>query len=962
MQYPLIKSSDYNLYIPKYSIHIKKAVFIDINSIHIIFQHNIENIDDLYLFDYKDRPVKFEIEIKNKREYILKSTFIPPFIYYISFMEDVIDVIISSEVNGVIDEVFYFPGMKLGVERSLNYITVRFWCPTAGKVELLLFDKYQRPLEHSYPTQLKLKEHGYWVLKLPIPITNQDIIYYQYRISTGTKIYIALDPYAISMAPFDPTLYGDNIGKGLLSDIDNICNSKLIIKLLAQKGYHNIDSIPNDFSFSGEDNHNYYLAVPENFKKSYSNAQYIQSTADIIAYELNIRDFTIEPGTISEDKSGTFLGLIEKIPYLKQLGITHVQLMPVNKAYTQKEMNRSYSGKDTKKSFYNWGYDPLNFFTLEGRYSTSPEIPHCRIKEFRMMIQALHDAGIGIILDVVLNHTFALHTLEYAAPGCWLRSEKSGYISDKTGAGFTIESRRKQVRSFIIDVLCFYIEKYHIDGFRFDLMSFLDKETLIEIRKQAGKCYNPDNIYELILQGEAWNFTDIPEEEAITKNDLIYGENIGYFNDSFRDSVAGNIPVHGFIQGNTYYTPVLASAITGGLYNYDGFIPFRKNIFYDSYHSFASSPEECLNYISIHDGLTLWDKINLSIKDDTKKIRLQYIKFAYAILLTSQGRVILQSGDEILRTKPLASFDKEKHRAITSDRIDKEEDTVYFHENSYQSPDYTNQIRWSRLNNEYQTFSHSLLNYVQELIKIRKKYTAFHLPDAQSIQKSLQFLSPEYTSGSQKQIHTFHSTYLTGFTIEFIHAPKNSVYYLTGEIHKKEANPKTNPYRIAFDAEGKGSITFTSEDIKNFDLKKWDKSRNLNFKLVHTSGEWDSSPLSYTSSGHNSISPECISPTGKITIDLSKTDDKHIYNDTTANTRYIAYILTMTDYTLYVIHNTQDTNFILPLDRDIPEGKYKILIDRDQANITGIKKSCIQVSGKYIEVLPKSTGVILVTS
>ena len=270
-------------------------------------------------------------------------------------------------------------------------------------------------------------------------------------------------------------------------------------------------------------------------------------------------------------------------------------------------------------------------------------------------------------------------------------------------------------------------------------MSFIDKETLRQIRTEVGKVYNPENPDELILHGEAWNFTDL-KKGAFTKTDF-KSLDIGIFNDTFRDALVGNGHTHGFIHGNTGEISRLASAIISGIKTYDAdCVPFKKDVFFNPYNLFAEQPGDCLNFMSVHDGLTLWDKINLTVKNPDKKERLRLMKFAYAILFTSQGKIILHAGDEILRTKPLADFDKEKHRALTSEFIDEEEGATYFHENSYQSPDFTNMFRWDRLTNEYAEFSGELLDYIKGLIKMRRKFSEFRLNTAKDINHHIELI------------------------------------------------------------------------------------------------------------------------------------------------------------------------------------------------------------------------------
>ncbi len=917
---------NYNLFSDTSNNLIYTALLISKSELKINLKNPLPQNPLIQVYNHKNKQIFVSEIISSAEENIvlLKGNFKPGENYYVKINNEPANVILNPEIDGILDTDFYYEDTDFGVHFSDDKIHFKLWSPPAVNVELLLFDEKQKPIKTEKPIILKNTKPGIWVAEIEKHYENY---YYQYKISAYGKTSVALDPYAKSMAVFNPS-GEDKTGKAAL------------INLKSNK------------------------TNPPDFKRNYSNFKFIENENDLIVYELNVRDFTIQPGFVNENIAGTFKGLIEKINYLKELGITHVQLMPVNKAFTQIETDRTYTGKSAKDSNYNWGYDPLNFFTLEGRYSTNPHNPAVQIREFKEMVQALHNAGIGVILDVVFNHTYIADTFENIAPGCYYRLKNDFTISGHTGAGSTLESRRKQVRKFFIDVLKFFVTEYHIDGFRFDLMSFLDKETMKQIRNEVGKTYNSDNPNELILHGEAWNFTDL-EKDAFVKTDFI-NRNIGIFNDTFRDAIAGNGHNHGFIQGNAGTSSTLASAIIGAVNSYDSnCLPFKKDIFFNPYNLFAEQPTDCLNFMSVHDGLTLWDKINLTLKDTSKKERLRLMKLAYAVLLTSQGKVILHGGDEILRTKPLADFDKEKHRALSSENIDEEERTIFFHENSYCSNDYTNMFRWDRLTNDYSEFANELLSYVKGLIKLRRKISAFRFSTSEGINYNIRFL--EENCKNKNKIRSFKSYKLQKLTLKFINGTPEETFYLAGEVHKNETNPVNNPYVLHFNETGYAEITFNKTQINNFESGKWDESQSLNFKLVKTPGMWDFSDKYYTNFGNNAISPESINENFEVTIDLSVKDFKKIQNTPVQEKNYIAYIIEqkksaskqLNDYKqIIVIHNGGNENLNLKFEELSGFKNPEILIDKDFAGTLPVKNSLVKIFNDKISIPRKSTTVI----
>ncbi len=839
--------------------------------------------------------------------------------YRIRINNEQVNVILDTALGGILDTKFDITNEEnFGAKIINNTAYFKLWSPPAGRIDIVLYDKNQERIYTEYPLKMTRSDKGIWVFELhpeDIGLENIDAYYYKFAVYAYGNMRIAIDPYALSTAAYDANPENPN-PKAALLDVEKL-------------------------------NHK-----PVSFK----NAQTCPNHTDIIAYEINVRDFTVQPGLIAQKEAGTYIGFTRKTDYLQKLGITHVQLMPVNKCFTLNETDREYTGQDAADSNYNWGYDPLNYYSLEGRYCTTPENPYNRIDEFRQMTDDLHEKNIGIIVDVVFNHTYKAEIFECLAPGCYYRYDENHRISGHTGAGSSLESRRKSVRKFIIDTLIHFVTFYNIDGFRFDLMSFTDIETMRQIREKVGKTYNPHNINDLILQGEAWEFTDINDKTAYTKLNHPSKLNIALFNDSFRDACTGHDSYPGFAQGNGHEISRLATGIIGGLINYNKNTAFSNEIFDNIYNRFAFEPEECLNYFAIHDGLTLWDKINLSVNDGDKQLRTQIAKLAFAILLTSQGRIIIHGGDEIMRTKPLAHNDKEKHRAMTSHHVNEEEGQVFFHENSYSSPDYTNMFRWERLENEFAPFAKDLLSYVQGLIAIRKSCSALRLPSSKLINQNLEIIHPAPIYETKPSFFE-----LDKFTIHFKNGIPNSRYYIVGEVHSGKTNPLLNEYVVKFDTFGNGAFTFNKNQIRKFNLRKWSKDLNLHFKLIKTPGKWDYISYAYSSHGENAVSARQINDKGEVWIDLGiknhrLTDSSHHIDSQTI--AYKTNSLTSDKYEMLIVaHNSGTMESVIENDEINPKD-WILLADGKFAGLTAITESKAKISDKKIIVPPHSSIII----
>lgn len=873
--------------------------------------------------------------------------------YMILFRNERVPVILDPEIGGILDTHYNaFDSSDFGVRLYDNKAVFKLWSPPAGRVDLLLFSPEGNRIFSPEPIFLKKGEKGVWMTEINSGTHGSkdlDELMYQYRVFAYGKVFIAADPFAFSMGAFNPS-GNDKIGKSV------------VVNMNSNK------------------------AKPAGFRNTYSNKTAMANACDLIVWEGHVRDFTIQLEDVSSELSGTYLGFAQQAPYLKELGITHVQLMPVMKFYTVNENDRSFSGIDRTDVNYNWGYDPMSYFAPEGWFSTDATDPYKRISELRTLIQTLHDLGIGVILDVVYNHTHIVETLENVAPGCYYRLNEKYKISGHTGAGPSLESRRPMVRKLIVESLCHYIQEYYVDGFRFDLMGFTDHETLRMIRNIAGRAYDHDDLDALILQGEAWVFSDLDTNTdsndvhaAVTK--LNYPEELtqlGIFNDTARDSICGKNMEEGFIHGNTKTIPEVASVIVGGVKSMNpGSVPFHNNTFRNPYVLFANSVANCINFLSVHDGLTLWDKLRLSTQGMSVKDRVLMMKMASLILFTSAGKVILHGGDEILRSKPVSMHDWEKNRTYAAPETEAVDGVHTFHENSYCSGDFTNMIRWDRLANDPNAME--MHDYYKGLILMRRSLPAFRSEPCKPAGSHLRFLT--LNSNIQNEVPSFFQSFddpqLNALTIRFKNGPALKQYYVAGEVHAKNRsdNPEQNPFYVVFDEKGFAEIAFDKNHIHEFDLSKWGTPDHLNIKLVSQQGSWESIPGAYSEFGSNSIDARVLDQFGCVTVDLSRKNDAAVSPDYEYD-HFIAFLMDndpnlqvapgysnlQVDKVL-VIHNPSDQKVVLNIPELETTEQWDVIADVRQAGISPLEYTGggvpIQVYRGKIIVFPKNSFVIV---
>lgn len=435
----------------------------------------------------------------------------------------------------------------------------------------------------------------------------------------------------------------------------------------------------------------------------------LKSFSDVIIYEMHHRDFSasVTSGVkhrgkflaLTERMTHTPQGLLSGVSHLKELGITHVHLLP----------SFDYASVDEEKSGqYNWGYDPLNYNVPDGSYSTNPYEPATRIREFKQMVQALHKAGIRVVLDVVYNHTFNLDksNFQLTVPGYFYRTKPDGSYSNASGCGNETASDRPMMRRFMIQSVLYWANEYHIDGFRFDLMGVHDIATMNEIRKALDAC-DPS----IFVYGEGWaaGSPAYPADKLAMKANINLMPRIAAFGDELRDAVRG--PFSDDKQ------PAFLSALPGNemsiKFGIVGAIAHpqvdNQKVNY-SKAPWALQPTQCIEYVSCHDDMCLVDRLRASLPEYSEQERIRLDKLAQTIVLTSQGIPFLFNGEEMYRDK------KGVH-------------------NSFDSPDSINVIDWT-LKSKYQ----NVFDYYFGLIALRKAHPAFHLGNADAVRRHLAFL------------------------------------------------------------------------------------------------------------------------------------------------------------------------------------------------------------------------------
>ena len=543
-------------------------------------------------------------------------------------------------------EAYNYDGDDLGAIINGDNTTFKVWAPTASKVVLNLFESGHQGTAYEQVDMVK-GEKGVWSHTANCGHGT----YYTYTVTTSVGTQEAVDPYARAA--------GLNGNRGMVVDLSR--------------------------------------TNPEGWEYDASFSTGIDSYSDAIVWEVHVRDFSNK--IASSQYKGKYLAFTERglvneygesvgVDYLVKLGITHVHLLPVYDYATVDEANPD--------SQFNWGYDPKNYNVPEGSYSTDPYNGEVRIMEYKKMVQALHAAGIGVVMDVVYNHTYdANSSFNKIVPYYYYRYTATGANSSASGCGNDTASERYMYGKFMVDSTSYWMKEYNLDGLRFDLMGLHDLETMQEV-ETAVHTINP----EAIIYGEGWTMGSTIDGSAMANQSQIKNivpaegamGGIAVFNDAIRDGLKGSVftdTSKGYISGNGAGSfPSVLFGIRGGS---------------GTGASWTVKNAMVVNYMSAHDNNTLWDKLILSNGTDSVEDRLAMNRLGATILMISKGMVFFQAGEEILRTKP--------------------DGKGGYDHNSYKSSDAVNNINWNVLNkgtNEY-----NMLQYYKGLIEMRKAFDIF---------------------------------------------------------------------------------------------------------------------------------------------------------------------------------------------------------------------------------------------
>ena len=559
--------------------------------------------------------------------------------------------------NAEFEDQFTYEGDDLGATYTKESTTLRVWAPTAINVSVNLYANGD-PTVQPDPTEevpMTQGDNGTWVVTLDGDMNGT---YYTYKVYLDTTINEACDPYAKTT--------GVNGQRAMIIDMDST----------NPEGWEN-DTNPH----AGE------------------------SYTDAVIYELHVRDLSADSSS-GISNVGKYLGLIETgtktsggvstgLDHMVDLGITHVHLLPV---YDINSVDESKMDDDTV-NHYNWGYDPLNYNVPEGSYSSDPYHGEVRVKEFKQMVQGLHNAGISVIMDVVYNHVadsgkFCMNKI---VPGYFSRPNSNG-----SGCGNDTASERNMVSKYIVDSVNYWADEYHIDGFRFDLVGLLDTNTINNIVSSVHEKH-PD----VIFYGEGWDLgTNLTKTglSLATMNNSTKTPDFAYFSDTMRNTIKG-----------ATYGGISAGFISGASISAGDLTALFKGM-----PSWCTTPTQSINYVSCHDNNTLYDHISIVKSSASLEEKAAMNKLAAAFYMTSQGIPFFQAGEEFMRSKP-----------------DDTKDTGY-NENSYNAGDEVNSIKWADLEQDvYQ----NVYEYYKGLIAFRKAHAALRMTNASDVNSNVYAIS-----------------------------------------------------------------------------------------------------------------------------------------------------------------------------------------------------------------------------
>ena len=619
------------------------------------------------------------------------------------------------------DETYSYDG-KLGADlkEEGKQVDLTLWSPSADKVSVVVYDKND-PDKVVGTVALEKGERGTWKQTLDstnkLGITDFTGYYYQYQIERQGKTILALDPYAKSLAAW-------NSDDAKIDDAHKVAKAAFVNP--AKLG-------PQDLTYG----------KIRNFK----------SREDAVIYEAHVRDFTSDPA-IAKDLTkpfGTFEAFIEKLDYLKNLGVTHIQLLPVLSYYFVNELKNHERLSDyaSSNSNYNWGYDPQNYFSLTGMYSSDPKNPEKRIAEFKNLINEIHKRGMGAILDVVYNHTAKVDLFEDLEPNYYHFMDADGTPRTSFGGG-RLGTTHHMTKRLLVDSIKYLVDTYKVDGFRFDMMGDHDAASIEEAYK-AARALNPN----LIMLGEGWR-TYAGDENMPTKaadqDWMKHTDTVAVFSDDIRNNLKSGYPNEG-----------QPAFITGGKRDINTIF---KNLIAQPTNFEADSPGDVIQYIAAHDNLTLFDIIAQSIKKDPSKAENyaeihRRLRLGNLMVLTAQGTPFIHSGQEYGRTKqfrdpayktPVAEDKVPNKSHLLRDKDGNPFDYPYFIHDSYDSSDAINKFDWTKAT-DGKAYPENVKSrdYMKGLIALRQSTDAFRLKSLQDIKDRVHLITVPGQNGVEKE-------------------------------------------------------------------------------------------------------------------------------------------------------------------------------------------------------------------
>jgi len=544
---------------------------------------------------------------------------------------------------------YTYKGDDLGNTYSKTKTAFRVWAPTASEVSIATYTSADSLATSASLVPMKASVNGTWTAAIS---GDKNGLIYTYRVKVDGVIRDAVDPYVRATTV--------NGLRGVVVDLSKT----------NPKGWSNKKP-----AFSGK-------------------------PSDAIIYELHVRDLSIDPSSgVSKPNAGKYLAFTETktavggtstaVASIKDLGVTHVELLPVF----------DYASVDENSPSFNWGYDPQNYNVPEGSYSSDPTNPVTRIVELKSAIQSLHNQGLRVNMDVVYNHVYSAPSFSQnqIVPGYFFRTDNNGNLTSGSGCGNDVASERPMVSKFIVDSVKYWASEYNFDGFRFDLMGLMDIKTVTAITAALKKIDKS-----IIIIAEGWNMGTLPDKEKAGQKNIDSLPGVSMFNDQLRDGIKGSVfdkLDQGYATGKLTTTNSVQVGITGNIY--------YSNQFAQNWTTIA--PGQSVNYVESHDNLTLADKIVSSVPSANPTQVAHLARFASSIALLAQGLPFIQAGQEFLRSK-------------NGD------------ENSYKSSDAINSIKWNTKAENITTYK-----YFKGLIALRNTHPAFRMRTEAQVIKNLKF-------------------------------------------------------------------------------------------------------------------------------------------------------------------------------------------------------------------------------